>query len=333
MLGLPDPQCVLAHEEGGTVPAADETYLRAVVRDLRDGRRDEVLAVHVAPTAHRGGLPRVTGHRLVEVPGQLRQGRGVVGGFVEAAHQGGDPGDGVQPLAAYVTDEQAHAVRRVLRRVEITSDGCRGGRRLVTDRDPGLPPPGPHGREHGALGALRHPLGSLEPAPQRQPQPAQGDARPGEDHHGDVVDHRVTAVGRQVPPKRSTSPARLLRTATRTTARSAYTQAAIMELRIRNTSPLNAPGVGRSTASASTTRARGARRAHQGSRSLSFCGACDVSPVVVRYGLTSSPPGCSARTGARQAPCPHSTLVPEAPPRTRKPDAATLDEYTRTGKE
>lgn len=188
------------------MPAADETYLRAVVRDLCDGRRDEVLAVHVAATAHRGGLPCVTGHRLVEVTGQLRQGRGVVGGFVEAAHQGGDPGDGVQPLAAYVTDEQAHAVRGVLRRVEVTSDGCRGGRRLVTDRDPGLPPPGPHGREHGALGALRHPLGSLEPAPQRNPQPAQGHGRPGEDHHGDVVDHRVTAVGRQVSPEEEHQP-------------------------------------------------------------------------------------------------------------------------------
>lgn len=328
MLGLPDPQRVLAHEEGGTVPAADETYLRAVVRDLCDGRRDEVLAVHVAATAHRGGLPCVTGHRLVEATGQLRQGRRVVGGFVEAAHQGGDPGDGVQPLAAYVTDEQAHAVRGVLRRVEVTSDGCRGGRRLVTDRDPGLPPPGPHGREHGALGALRHPLGSLEPAPQRKPQPAQGHGRPGEDHHGDVVDHRVTAVGRQVSPEEEHQPGQAVEDGHPDHGAQRVHTGRDHGAQDQENVPAERPRRRQVDRERQYHQGQGAIRAHQGSSSLSFCGACDVSPVVVRYGLTSSPPGCSARTGARQAPFPHSTLVPEAPPRTPKPDAATLDEYT-----
>ncbi|CAM5317848.1 hypothetical protein SFUMM280S_10808 [Streptomyces fumanus] len=77
--------------------------------------------------------------------------------------------------------------------------------------------------------------------------------------------------------------------------RSEYTQAAIIALSASSRSPLNAPGVGRSTASARAISTSGSHRAQGGTTgSWNSGGAWESSPVARRCGLIRPLPLCPA---------------------------------------
>ncbi len=134
----------------GRVAPVEQAYGRPVGGDLRQQGRGEVL-VGRRP-ARPGRLP---GQRLVEPPGQLGQGGGVLGLLAEGADGDGDRGDGLEPLAPDVPDQQPGPEGGVLDGVEVPADPGLGLGRRVARGHRQRAGGGGRVRQHGQLDGLR----------------------------------------------------------------------------------------------------------------------------------------------------------------------------------